>query len=158
MKPWTFLAAAILVGGSLVSGCSNTADGVKKDTEQAGENVSSAANTAADRTAESASKMGQEASKVANNAGDALSDFASDASIALTVTPKVKTAITADPQLNDSANKIDVDSKDRVVHLKGTVATNELKAKAGSLAKQALTGMKAPSDIKVSNELVVQKR
>src|SRR5690349_19809862 len=101
-------AAALLLGLGVV-GCSNTAEGVKEDTSNAGQVVS----------------------KAADNTVDATKDAAKNATAALEVTPRVKAAIVADSKLNDTRNKIDVDSKDGVVHLKGHVISNDMKRLAG---------------------------
>lgn len=131
MKKMLLLASALFVFGTGVIGCSNTAEGVKEDASNAGQKVSEAGEKAADATKDAAKNTGE----------------------ALGVTPKVKTAITADSQLNDTRNLIDVDSKDNVVHLKGHVVNNDMKKHAGEVAQKAMTD--AGITDKLSNELTV---
>lgn len=132
MKKLMQMGALAFVLGLGAIGCQNTAEGVEQD----------------------ASKIGQEASQVAEKTGEAVHEGAKDASAALSLTPKVKNAITADAALNDTRNLIDVDSADNVVHLKGHVISQALKDKAGSIAKRVIAESKATDT--VSNELVVQ--
>jgi len=126
-------ALALLLGLGAV-GCQNTAEGVKEDAQQAGQQVSEAT----------------------QKAGETIREGAGDVGAATTLTPDIKSAITADPQLNDPSNHIDVDSTDEVVHLKGHVTSNELKKKAGEVAQDVLDKRNAKN--KLSNELIVQSR
>ena len=118
-------ATLSLVSLGLMSGCKNTSGGIAED--------SANANHAAK---ESAEKTGQ------NVAG------------ALQVTPLVKTAITADAELNDAKNSIDVDSKDGTVYLKGHVTNNTLKAKATRIAQERIKENNGTD--KVMNQLIVK--
>ena len=133
MKKLFAAAAMLFLFGMGGVGCQNTAEGAKED------------------TAKNASAV----DKAADNAAVATKDAAKDMSAAVSLTPKVKDAIVGDPTLNDPANHIDVDSKDNVVHLKGTVISNEMKKRAGEIAQKTLTDLHATD--KLSNELVVQK-
>jgi len=112
-------------------GCQNTAEGVAKDTQQDAAKVSTAADKAADATKDATA-----------NAGDAM-----------TLTPKVKAAITANATLNDPKNLIDVDTKDGVVHLKGHVLTNDQKKLAGDIASKTVA--ESGSKDQVMNQLTV---
>jgi osmotically-inducible protein OsmY len=107
---------------------------------------------AADRAAD---RAGRTAENTTDQAGAGIKDAAKDATAALVVTPLVKNAITADKTLNDGKNKIDVDSKDNVVHLRGHVQTNAMKKRAGEVAKKALD--ENNSTDKLSNELTVKQ-
>jgi len=129
---WLQFSALALVLGFGAIGCQKTAEGVSQDAQTAGAKI--------EQTAE---KTGEAISKGAENAGAALG-----------MTPKVKNAITADSALNDVNNRIDVDSTDDVVHLKGHVTSNELKRKAGEIAAKTIKDSNAKQT--VSNELVVQ--
>jgi predicted small secreted protein len=131
---WLQMGALALVMGFGAIGCQNTAEGVREDAQQTGQAV--------EQTAE--------------RTGAAVQEGAQDAGAALALTPKVKNAITADPQLNEDENLIDVDSTDQVVHLKGHVTSNELKRKAGEIAERVIKESGASQ--KVSNELIVQSR
>jgi len=111
------------IAAMALAGCQNTVEGAKEDTES---NMEKAAGTA-------------------NQAMDSI-DHAG-------LTLKVKTAITADPDLNDSRNRIDVDAADGVLTLTGHVHSKELKERAESIAKKELG---TEGDIKVDNKLDVQ--
>jgi predicted small secreted protein len=143
-KFFALCGLAALFGGATLTGCQNTAQGAAEDTKQAAQTVEAGA----ERAASAVDKATEGAVKAADKATD-------NAGAALSVTPIVKAAITGDAQLNDTANHIDVDSADGVVHLKGSVTTNELKKKAEEVAQKALTD--AGKTDKISNELVVGK-
>lgn len=76
-----------------------------------------------------------------------------DATDALHVTPKVKTAILEDGKLNDRRNHINVNTKDYVVHLVGHVYNSAIKERAGHIAAAKLAKMH--KNYKVSNELSI---
>jgi len=126
-------ALALLLGLGAI-GCQNTAEGVKEDSQQVGQKVS-----------EATQEVGRDVKEATGDIG-----------AATTLTPDIKSAITADTQLNDPKNLINVDSTDEVVHLKGHVTSNELKKKAGEIAQGVLDKRNAHN--KLSNELVVQSR
>ena len=132
MKQLLLLGAITTVLGLGIAGCSNTAEGMKEDTSNAGKSVEQAT----DKTV------------------DATKDAAKNTTAALEVTPRVKTAIVADSKLNDPRNRIDVDSKDGIVHLKGHVVNNDMKRQAGAVAEKTLKDSSATD--KVSNELTVE--
>jgi osmotically-inducible protein OsmY len=125
-------------------GCSNTTEGAKKDIEQGSENASERMKEGMDS-----------ASNMAKEAGNSAKELGADVEAATVLTTRVKTAITADKELNDSKNMIDVDSNKETVTLKGHVATNELKAKAEKVAKEEMAKVKATQTLK--NDLLVQK-
>jgi hyperosmotically inducible periplasmic protein len=64
------------------------------------------------------------------------------------ITSKVKTKLTTDRVKN--LVSVNVDTKDGVVHLKGTVPTEEAKAEAERLAKTTEGVLSVANDIKVS--------
>jgi len=132
------LAVCLVGGGFGIAGCQNTAEGAAQDTKNNTTAVGNAADKAADQTKMAADK----AADATKNAGDAM-----------TMTPKVKSAIVADASLNDPKNVIDVDTKDGVIYLKGHVATNDLKKKAGDIATKTVT--EAGSKDTVMNQLTV---
>lgn len=142
MKKLFALGAALLTCGLGVYGCSNTAEGAKEDTAQ---------NTA--KVQDAGEKAASAVDKAADSAAANVKDAAKDTSAALSLTPKVKEAITADAELNDTRNLINVDSKDNVVHLKGHVISEALKSKAGQIAEKTLKDANATDT--VSNELEV---
>jgi predicted small secreted protein len=143
MKKFFALTGLMALFGAALTGCSNTAEGAKEDANKAGAVVSDGANKAANAM----DNAGKEVGATVKEAGK-------DAAGALSVTPMVKNAITADTELNDTKNLIDVDTKDGIVYLKGHVATTELKKKAFTIAEKTLKD--AGKTDKVQNELVVK--
>ena len=144
--------------------CSNTTEGVKEDTannvqatqeaaEKTGEAVAQTAHEAGKAVSETAHEAGQKMSEAARDAGKVAKDAGQNVAGALDVTPKIKVALTADEALNDSKNKIDVDTAEGVVHLKGHVTSAALKQKASMIAKKELADMKSTD--KLDNQLQV---
>ncbi len=75
---------------------------------------------------------------------------------ALVVTPEVKAAILHDKWLNNRKNRINVDSANNIVHLRGHVMTVTLKERAGMIAMKTLK--RHHSTDRLSNELRVGMR
>ncbi len=103
----------ISVGAALLAltvGCSNTADGVRRDSE-----------IAADRTAEAASSS-------ADAMGGALE------------TASVKAAIIADDRVSASDINVDTDEPSKTVTLNGAVQTDAQKRIAGEIATAKASG------------------
>lgn len=100
--------------------------------------------------------MGDKVGNAMEDATESIADFATDATMATTVTPQIKSAIIADPDLNDPANVIDVSSTDRKVILSGHVASAGLKAQAEKIARGWLDRSAAPDDVLLVNDLVVR--
>lgn len=124
------LAAALAVFA--LTGCDNTADGMKKDAQINGDKAGEASEDAKNKADEAGKDMGA----------------------ALNLTPMIKSAIVADPSLNDPANQINVDSNDEAVTLKGHVKTEGLKKLAGDIAERAIKEKGAKQ--KVDNQLEVR--
>ncbi len=114
------------------TGCNDTAKGMEKDSQ---ENSAAAAESAA-------------------AANENMKEAAGDVGAAATLTPMIKSAIVANPILNDNGNMIDVDSTDNGVRLKGTVISEEVKKMAEQMAAKIMAENK--SDQKLINELVVR--
>lgn len=136
------LTLALLSLG-MVTGCQNTSEGMSKDAEIAKQTASA-----------ETEKAGENAAKMANSAGEIAKGAGQNVTGALEVTPLIKTAITADTELNDAKNKIDIDTKDGVVHIKGHVSSNALKAKATKIATEKIKENQGTD--KVMNHLLVQ--
>lgn len=135
------VVAPLLLG--VVSGCPNTADGMARDGK-----------VAAAASSEAAEKMGEKTAQAARDSNQSAGKMGRNVVAALEMTPRVKTALTADPDLNDAKNHIDVDSQDGVVHLKGSVSTSAQRTKAGAIAAKAIKD--GGGTDKVSNELTVK--
>jgi len=124
--------AWILGAAVLVAGCNDTQNSLQKDTEQNAEKASGAV----------------------KDAMEPLGDAAENAAAATTLTPRLKSAITADKELNDGRNHINIDSdKDRVT-IDGHVVSDALKAKAESIVREEMK--KAGAKQEVVNNLMVK--
>ena len=137
------LGLCIAGAGLGVFGCQYTAEGVGADAKKDTAAVGNAADNAADAT-----------KKAADNAVGATKDAAANAGDATTLTPKVKTAIIGNNTLNNPKNHVNVDTKDGVVYLKGSVLTNDMKKLAGEVASKAVVD--SGSKDKVMNQLTVE--
>ena len=93
------------------------------------------ASSAAPSTTNSASTAGDKMAASTQKAGDKLDDAA--------ITTKVKTALMAEPGLRSL--EINVDTRDNVVTLNGTVDSQEKKQRAMQIA-QGVEGVKSVSD------------
>lgn len=136
------LACATALG---FAGCHNTAEGAGQDAVKDTHELSAATQ----RAVNSSDKMGQ-------RAGADIKSDARNFSAATTLTPKVKLAITSDKELNDRRNVINVDSESSVVHVKGHVYDQAMKARAGQIAHRALNQAHATDTL--SNELTVTSK
>ncbi len=81
---------------------------------------------------------GQKAAEGTQNAAQGAATTASNLEAAALLTPKVKLAISADKQLNDPANVINVNSTEMTVTLVGHVTSAILKEQAGAIATKIL--------------------
>ena len=126
----TILGACAIVA---LAGCSNTAEGVKKDSEE----------------------NGQKTSEQAQNMGKGASDAGKGMAAATMLTPKIKLAITANKELNASTNLINVNSTGDKVTLEGHVTSEELKTLAGDIAQKAMKDSDASQTL--TNSLEVKK-
>ena len=130
MKQTTLLIASLLLG--LLIGCSNTAEGMKKDNEIARQDMASGASNMADDASNSTQQMG----------------------IAAMLTPKIKLAISGDKTLNADGNLINVNSTAEKVTLEGHVTSEAMKTLAGEIALRTLEANDAKQ--KVDNQLIIQ--
>lgn len=123
MKFNALLALAALMSLGILAGCQNTAEGMKEDAQKNEANMK-----------EDSADMGE---KIREGAEDAA---------ATGLTGLIKSAIIANPRLNNPANKIDVNSTAEHVELVGHVTTEDLKKTAGEIAATILKeqGAKQP--------------
>ncbi|MES3033758.1 MAG: BON domain-containing protein [Gemmatimonadota bacterium] len=124
----TLGVAAIL---ALATACSNTAKGVEKDAENAGENVAAATDRAAEATATTADSAGANIS-------------------AAMETADVKTALLADSRISADNINVDSDKAQRTVTLNGHVPSAAQKKIATEIAQA-----KAP-EWKIVNNLTIK--
>ena len=155
------IGAALLLFGTGVVGCSNTAEGAKEDTAKAADATAKAANDAgnavkdtAKTAADATEKAGTAVVAGTEHAADAAGKAIAGAGEAATVTPKVKAALLADADLGKPDNAtINVDTKDGKVVLRGSVKTNDFKKKAETITKKTLDEAKYTNPI--VNQLTV---
>lgn len=136
VKHW--LMPAVALGLLVAAGCQKTAEGLKDDTATNVAETKKAGEEAGQKAAQSVENANEKTAAMANDASKTMAAAGQDVAGALKMTPLIKTALTADVDLNDSKNKIDVDSMDGVVHLKGYVTTNTLKQRATEIAKKTI--------------------
>jgi osmotically-inducible protein OsmY len=132
---------SLLLGGLLLvsaSGCNKSAEETADTTTQAGAN---AANNAGDAGANAAAKTGNAMQGAANGVTDA------------GVTAKVKNAINLSPAIDNTKSKINVDTKDNQVILRGTVSTAKEKQVAEQLATKNAGGRKVVNQLTVGAKM-----
>lgn len=165
MNKSTLLMIPALALGAALAGCDRPDDGrtvgqqidgavatTERKAEQAGDAIkresAEARTEMKDATAEAragAREATQDARQAANEAGAKVADATSDARI----TTEVKAALGGDPQL--SALRIDVDTRDGVVTLKGPAPDEQARSRATQLAA-------APKGVmRVENQLTVNR-
>lgn len=127
------IIATLVALAAILGGCQKTAQGIGADTERNAENVSESVAEGMDRAGEA----GQ------------------DVSAATGLTPRIKAAITADRQLNEATNSINVESTAETVVLVGYVTSEELKRRAQEVAEKEIKD--AGSTQQVVNRLEVRK-
>lgn len=116
---------------ALMSGCQNTAEGMKQDAEI----------------------NQQKAAEGAKNFESGAKEAGKDLGAATILTPKIKVALDADKRINDPKNNIDVDSTDERVVLSGHVTSQELKTLAGEIATKAMEEAKATQPLENKLEI-----
>jgi osmotically-inducible protein OsmY len=117
---------------AIAAACSNTAKGVEKDAEKAGDQAAEATGKAADATASAA----QDAQSTVGAAME---------------TADVKTALLADTRLKATGINVDTNKDTKTVTLNGTVPSDSDRVLAVEIAKS-----KAP-DYRVVNNLTIRK-
>ncbi len=130
MKPQKLSVLTILTLG-IVTGCSNTATGLKEDALANSQNSSNTAKEAA------------------NDVGEA----ARDINAAVVLTPKVTMAINADQKMENDKNAVNVSSTEELVILEGTVNSEARKTRAGEVALKVMKESSAKQTLQ--NRLVV---
>ena len=123
-RPLMAVTAATVMAGSLLAGCQQRTSTV--------DTPSGTRSTTTVEPAPAVKEAGRETKEAAAKAGDAIGDSA--------ITAKVKTAFMADPDVK--ALQIDVDTKDGVVALKGTVDGRTNVDKAVQIAR-GIDGVKS---------------
>jgi osmotically-inducible protein OsmY len=117
---------------AIAAACSNTAKGVEKDAEKAGDQAAAATEKAADATASAA----QDAQSTVGAAME---------------TADVKTALLADTRLKATGINVDTNKDTKTVTLNGTVPSDSDRVLALEITKS-----KAP-DYRVVNNLTIRK-
>ena len=112
------------------------ADDTKEAAEEAADDTKNVVEEIGDKTKEVAGKTADKTKEIAGDIADKSKDVVSASGEKITdgwITTKVSGKFVDETLLKDS--KINVDSKDHVVTLKGTVASNKAKARAVEIAR-----------------------
>jgi osmotically-inducible protein OsmY len=115
-----------------VNAVANTAENAANAVANTGEAVANAASNGVNAAANAAENAGQAVASTASNAANA----AANAGSATLVTSQVKLAITANKDLNEDGNLINVDTKDGKIVLSGHVKNATLKKTAQTIAEK----------------------
>lgn len=110
----------------------NAADNAANAVANTGEAVANAASNGVNAVANAADNAGEAVAATASNAANAAANVGS----ATLVTSQVKLAITANKQLNEDGNLVNVDTKDGKIVLSGHVKNAELKKTAQIIAEK----------------------
>jgi hypothetical protein len=116
--------------------CRNTAEGLKRDTEENSKKAAIEASKAADKASAAAADTAQRAAQAAQ---------------AGTQTMSVKTALLADKRVTAKGINVDTDTTTRTVTLKGYVPSEEQKAIAEQIASQHSSGYHVRNELTVGN-------
>lgn len=119
-----------MVAVALVSACGNTADGLKKDAENAAQATEATAEKAAEKTGEAAAKTGA----------------AVDAAME---TFDVKAALMADTRVDASDINVDTNKDTKTVTINGTVPTAAMKTLAGEVAVAKAVGFRVVNKLTI---------
>jgi osmotically-inducible protein OsmY len=149
------ITLVLLAAALPLAGCQKTQvdEQVQEDANRAAEEARQAASTAAEETKEAVAKAGEAVEQGMEKAGAAAETGMARAAEALddgAVTAKVKARLIADPEV--TALEINVDTKDGVVTLTGTAATQALKEEAGKLAAGTEGVKSVKNDIQVTGK------
>jgi osmotically-inducible protein OsmY len=123
------------------------ADKTKAGLDKAVDATATAGKKTADATKKGVSETEKGLGKAADKTGDAL-DKSGNKMTDASITTHVKTGFSKEPLLNNT--KVDVDTKDHIVTLRGTVGSDAAKTRAGEIAA-ATSGVS-----KVVNELAIR--
>jgi osmotically-inducible protein OsmY len=135
-------------------GCRNTAEGVKEDASNNAASMKEANDKAAASMKEASDKASASTKDAAEKMASATEKAGKNTADALTLTPKIKKAITDDTMLNNTANLINVESSNDSVTLTGYVQTEKMKNHASEVAKKAI--LEAGATNTLTNELKIK--
>lgn len=161
MKKYLLTGLAVALSSALTIGCSNTADGARKDAEIAAEEARRASDRAAEATAEAgrdaaqaveegteaaadaAARAGEDAARAtegAVEAGARAAGRAGEKVDAAQQTADVKTALMADPSVDSTKIDVDTSADAKTVTLNGSVPTAAQKTRAEQIARDKAPG------------------
>ena len=163
IKKYTALLGAGAVMITLAAGCADkngdavpdAAANVATATGNSASNMADAAGNTTDAMGNAAGNMADSAGNKMDTAGAAMGNTAAaaggamaNAGDAMTYTPKIKTALAAQPALKGSKIDVDTIGAKKVIALRGTVTSAAQKTMAEAIAKK-----NGPTDFKVDNQL-----
>ena len=153
MKGHVALLGALAVTAlALAPACRNTAEGVKKDSEQnaekarqEGQAVKGESQDAAHKSGEKAKEVGEQIAEDAKDIGEKVKEGAKEVGSEVGATKQavdVKAALMVDKSIDASHVDVETDAGTRTVTLKGTVPTAAQKAAAEKVAREKAEGYK----------------
>ncbi len=144
-------AGAIMI--TLATGCADKNNNGQPDSMATGNEIANSTDSMGNAMSNGADAMGNAASNAttdvaqgAENAGTAIAG----AGDALTYTPKIKTALGAQPALKGSSINVDTNGPKKVISLTGTVTSAAQKTMAEAIAKK-----NGPEGFTVENKLTM---
>jgi len=153
MKAYEALLGTLAVAAlALAPACRNTAEGVKKDSQEGAEKARQAAQEVKEESQDTAHKIGEKAKEVggevaegAKAVGETIKEGAKEVGSqvgAKKQTVDVKAALMVDKSIDASHIDVDTDADTKTVTLKGTVPTAAQKAGAEKVARDKAEGYK----------------
>lgn len=113
-------------------------------TKEAGKEVAAATKEAGAKAAEATKNAAETTGELVGGAANKVAKGAEQVGAASVITPKVKTALAADKQIDASTLNVDTVDANKQVIIKGTVKSAAIKTKVSEVAKKALMDMKSP--------------
>jgi predicted small secreted protein len=152
VEAWMACGAAVVA--LFAAGCDNTAEGVKQDTREIGQEAAATAREVDQKVDAAGREIKQAAAGAGREVVEATRGAGKELKESTVVSPTVLGAIAADPQLKADGNEIEVKTEDGVVYLRGYVKSEALKKRASEVAMRDMKRIEAKETLK--NELQVR--
>jgi len=122
-------------------------------TKEAGKEAAAATKEAADKAAVATKNAAETTGELVGGAANNVAKGAKQVGAASVITPKVKTALAADKQIDASKLNVDTVEASKQVVIKGTVPSAAVKTHVSEVAKKTLSEMQSP--FTVNNQVTV---
>ncbi len=170
MKKYVITGMALALSTALTVGCSNTADGARKDAEiaaeearraseraaeatsEAGREAAAAAEAGAERAVDATRRAGEDAARATEGAVEATGEAMNRAGAkadAAQQTADIKSALMADTTVDSTRIDVDTNADTMTVTLNGSVPTAAQKTRAEQIAREKATGYKIVNRLSV---------